>query len=88
MMTSVNSRSKDSPRSTTASASAPLAASMTYVSVQSEAHAMLRRAQVWHDLAAGYVIGALFGIAPDGTADGETTNVLVQALAGEASLVV
>ena len=46
---------------------------------------MLRRAQIWHDLTAGYVVGALFGVTPNGTEDVDTTNVLLQALAGEAA---
>lgn len=59
-------------------------ASVSYVSVRAESHAMLRRADVWHRLTAGFVLGALLGVQPEHTAPG----VLVDALAGESSLVV
>lgn len=71
-----------------ARAAAQVAASVSYVSVQTDRHAMLRRARVWHELATGYVLGVLCARQPDGTAEPETTNVLTKALAGQASLVV
>jgi dienelactone hydrolase len=67
---------------------AAVAASVNYVRIRNEGHAMLRRAALWHQLTAGYVTAVLLGHTPDGTADSETANVLTQALAGEASLVV
>ena len=71
-----------------ARAAALVADSVSYVSVQDERHAMLRRAGVWHELATGFLLGVLCARAPDGTAEPETTNVLTKALAGQASLVV
>jgi pimeloyl-ACP methyl ester carboxylesterase len=67
---------------------AEVASSVSYVSVSDERHAMLRRAAVWHDLAAGFVTGALLGAAPEGTGSRDTANVLTRALAGQATLVV
>ena len=67
---------------------ARVAASMSYVQIRDEGHPMLRRPGVWHELAAGFVTGVLLGTTPEGTADSHTTNVLRQALAGQASLVV
>lgn len=82
-------------RMTSARASAAFAqraahvtASMSYVQIRNEGHPMLRRPGVWHDLAAGFVTGVLFGTTPEGTAESDTTNVLAQALAGQTSLVV
>jgi dienelactone hydrolase len=71
-----------------ARAAALVADSVSYVSVQDERHAMLRRAGVWHELATGFLLAVLCARQPDGTTEPETTNVLTKALAGEASLVV
>jgi dienelactone hydrolase len=70
-----------------------IARSATFVAVEGDKHAMLGRPKVWNSLAAGYVIAALCDVPPDAprggeTVDDETTNVLVQALAGQAALVV
>lgn len=67
---------------------AHVAASVSYVSVADDKHAMLRRARVWHELAAGFVTGVLYDKPAGGTGDDDTTNVLAKALAGQASLVV
>ena len=71
-----------------ARAAAGVAASVSYVVVRAERHAMLRRAAVWNRLSTGYVRGVLFGTRPDGTDADGATNVLAQALAGEPALVV
>lgn len=71
-----------------ARAAALVADSVSYVSVQDERHAMLRRARVWHELATGFLLAVLCARPPDGTAEPETANVLAKALAGQASLVV
>jgi len=71
-----------------ARAAARVAESVTYVTVQDDRHAMLRRARVWYELTTGFVLGVLCARQPDGTAEAETTNVLTKALAGEPSLVV
>jgi len=71
-----------------ARAAAQVAASVSYVSVQTDRHAMLRRARVWHELATGFVLGVLCARQPDGTTEPATTNVLTKALAGQASLIV
>jgi predicted esterase len=79
-----------SPRASAeyARAAAGIAASITYLGVTADGHAMLRRARLWHDLAAGFAAGVLLEAAPRGTTGEEMTNVLAQALAGQASLVV
>ncbi len=71
-----------------ARAAAAVAESSTYVSVTNERHAMLRRARLWHGLAAGFVLAVVCATPPLGTADDELTNVIVRALAGQAALVV
>jgi dienelactone hydrolase len=71
-----------------AARAAGLAASMSYLSVEGEKHAMLGRPGLWHDLSTGFVLGVLYDKPPGGTADETTTNVLAKALAGQASLVV
>ncbi|MDT4936122.1 MAG: hypothetical protein QOK11_4014 [Pseudonocardiales bacterium] len=67
---------------------AAVAGSAAYVSVSGDRHAMLRRATVWHELTAGFVLGVLFGQSVGRTTRGDTANVLVRALAGQGSLVV
>jgi predicted alpha/beta-hydrolase family hydrolase len=71
-----------------AQAVAPIAASVTYVTVTGERHSMLRRAKVWTKLTTGYVLGVLCPTTHYETGREETTNVLEMALAGEAALVV
>ncbi|MDQ6849011.1 MAG: alpha/beta fold hydrolase [Actinomycetota bacterium] len=71
-----------------ARAAESVAATVTYVRVQGERHAMLRRAAVWHRLASGFVLAVVCGRPPRGTASDQTTNVLSMALAGQAALVV
>lgn len=63
-------------------------AQVSYVSVRGARHAMLRRARLAHDLASGFILGALWDMPAAGTADGPATNPLRRALAGEPSLVV
>jgi predicted alpha/beta-hydrolase family hydrolase len=62
-------------------------AEVTYVGVEADSHAMLRRASVWHRLTAGWTVGVLFGSAPD-PSGGPTDTALAEALAGAGSLVV
>lgn len=71
-----------------ARAAEKVAESVTFVSVAGEHHAMLKRPRLWHELATGFVLGVMFDRRPDGTEDDDTTNVLTQALAGQAALVV
>jgi len=64
---------------------------VTFVSVEGGRHAMLARAAVWHSLVSGFVTGVLLGEPrglPTGTAGAADANVIRQALAGHASLVV
>jgi pimeloyl-ACP methyl ester carboxylesterase len=64
---------------------------VTFVSVAGGRHAMLARATVWHSLVAGFVTGVLLGEPGElaiGTTGAAGTNVIQQALAGQASLVV
>ncbi len=70
-----------------------LAAQASYVRVAGDGHAMLRRARLWHQLAAGFTVGALFGTAASerrrtGTDQGAVTNVVTEALAGQPLLTV
>jgi dienelactone hydrolase len=65
-----------------------VAASVNYVSIQRERHAMLRRAKLWHALTTGYVLDVMCAVPPGETVDGATANVLAKVLAGQASLVV
>jgi dienelactone hydrolase len=62
-----------------------VAAQVTYLSVRGSDHAMLRRARLWHDLAGGFVTGALWSGSPRGH---DQPRALQDALAGEPSLVV
>lgn len=61
---------------------------VSYVEVGDERHALLRRARLWHSLSTGYVLGVLYGRAPDPSLPRDTSTVIVQALAGQARLVV
>ncbi|MDT4923607.1 MAG: hypothetical protein QOG01_1320 [Pseudonocardiales bacterium] len=65
-----------------------VAASVTYVAIHGERHAMLRRAKLWHALTTGYVLDVMCGVPPAETVDASTADVLGKVLAGEASLVV
>lgn len=66
----------------------PFAESVTFVSVEGEKHAMLRRAPFWHGVAAGFVAATVLGRTPDGSGTSDTAKVVAGALAGEAQLVV
>lgn len=61
-------------------------ADVSYVSVRGSAHTMLRRAGLWHELAAAFTVAAVIDGRPVGK--DHVTNVVRRALAGEASLVV
>ncbi|MDT4891742.1 MAG: hypothetical protein QOE97_777 [Pseudonocardiales bacterium] len=63
-------------------------ATVTYVRMREENHAMLRRARLWHELTTGFALGVLLGTAPPETVGAEATNVLTEALAGERTVVV
>jgi pimeloyl-ACP methyl ester carboxylesterase len=65
-----------------------VAESVTYVRVEGEKHAMLRRASLWHRLAAGFVAGTVLGLDPDESDGVDITNVLAGALAGQPEFVV
>jgi pimeloyl-ACP methyl ester carboxylesterase len=79
-----------------AEAAAGVASSCSYVAVAADAHAMLRRARLWHELATGFVLAVMCGRSPTGTRTGNTTKektteastVLAGALAGQLSLAV
>ena len=60
----------------------------TYVAVDGEKHAMLRRASLWHDLATAYTLGALWNRSPNGTGDQVSANVVREALSGKPTLTV
>ncbi len=65
-----------------------VAESVTYVRVEGERHAMLRRASLWHDLATGFVGATLLGRVPGGSEKGDTAKVLAGVLEGRPELVV
>lgn len=71
-----------------ARAAESVAASLTYVGIEGERHAMLRRASVWHRLTTGFVLAVMCAKTPPGTSDDPTTKVLARALAGHATLVI
>jgi pimeloyl-ACP methyl ester carboxylesterase len=71
-----------------ARAAASVAASVSYVRVDAEAHAMLRRAALWHRLTTGFVLATLLDRSPPEPNTDPATKVLREALAGEPSLVV
>jgi dienelactone hydrolase len=60
----------------------------TYLQIQGEQHAMLRRAPLWHDLAVGFTVGALLDLDAEGTTNPVVTNAVRKALSGEHTLVV
>ncbi|GAB2464225.1 alpha/beta hydrolase [Jatrophihabitans fulvus] len=65
-----------------------VAASVAFVSVANEGHPMLRRARLWHELAAGFTLGALCAVSPEGTVRGDIANTVQQALDGRSPVVV
>lgn len=71
-----------------ARAAADVAESVSYITVRGEQHAMLKQARLWHRLAAGFVVGVLFGTALEGTDEDDIANVVMKVLAGEPVLVV
>ena len=67
---------------------AAVAESVGYIGVAGEAHSMMKRAAIWHDLACGFALGVLYDKSPEESVRPDATNALVQALAGRRSLVV
>jgi dienelactone hydrolase len=61
-------------------------ADVSYVEMSGTEHAMLRRAAVWHELAATFTAATVLDEPPTGMTD--VSNVVARVLAGEASLVV
>lgn len=66
----------------------PVAESVTYIRIEGERHAMLRRASVWHELTTGFVVATVLGRAVAATTRGQVGKVLAGALAGQSELVV
>ena len=60
-----------------------LAQSAGFIDVRGGKHSMLGRARVWHELAAGFTVGVLFGKTCNGTVDPAIANVLTKALDGQ-----
>lgn len=67
---------------------ADVAQSVSYISIHRERHAMLRRARVWHQLSAAWVLAVLCDRPPGQTVNGQIANVVERTLAGERALVV
>jgi len=85
----------DADRMTSPSASAEyarqiaqVAASVGYVTVRGERHAMLRRARLWTALSTAFTRAVLLGTPPDGSAGPEIAKLVVDALSGRPSLVI
>lgn len=71
-----------------AAAGAPGAASMSYVAIRGDGHAMLHRARLWHELSTAYVLAVLCGRPAAETVGEPAANIVTQALAGAGSLTV
>ncbi|MBE7186792.1 alpha/beta hydrolase [Jatrophihabitans endophyticus] len=67
-------------------AAAAVAASASYVAVDGDRHAMLRRAALWHGLATGFVLATLLDVAPGESVGGDPANLVVKALDGTAEI--
>lgn len=67
-------------------AAAAVAVSSSYVAIDDDKHAMLRRWSLWHELATGFVLGSLLDVAPRGTVGDDAANVVEKALDGAAVL--
>lgn len=67
-------------------AASHVAASAAYVSVQTDGHAMLRRASLWHGLSTGFVLATLFDVPPSETVDGAAAKVVTEVLTGSTSV--
>jgi dienelactone hydrolase len=65
-----------------------LATEVTYITVQGDRHAMLRRARLWHGVAVGFTLGVLLPGPPAGTEDTVTANAVRKALSGQPALTV
>jgi dienelactone hydrolase len=66
-----------------------VARQVTYISVRDGKHAMLRRPTLWHDLAAGWTVGALgLSARPPRGRDHVVQDAQRRALAGESALTV
>ena len=63
-------------------AAAAVATSASYVAIDGDKHAMLRRPKLWHELATGFVLGSLLDLAPRGTVGADAANVVQKALDG------
>jgi alpha-beta hydrolase superfamily lysophospholipase len=75
------------PRATRryAQAAEPYAETVTFLSIAGERHAMLHRANLWHDLSTGFVLGTLLDGRPAGLG-AQATSVLADTLAGRPTL--
>ena len=65
---------------------AAVARSASYVAVQSDKHAMLHRASVWHQLSTGFVTATLLGISPDESVEAPVAKIVQRALEGDPRL--
>jgi dienelactone hydrolase len=67
---------------------AAVAASISWVGISGENHAMLHKPRLWHELTAGYVLGALFDAPAVGTVRKQSAKLVEKALAGHERIVV
>ncbi len=78
------------PRSSASYArkAAGVAASVGYVTVRGDKHAMLRHAGSWTQLSTAFTRAVLIGTPPNESADTRIAKVVEEALVGRSSLVV
>ena len=65
---------------------AAVARSATYVAVEGDKHAMLRRASMWHELSTGFVTAELLDLSPEESVSPSAAKIVMSARAGEARL--
>ncbi len=71
-----------------AEAARDVARRATYVSVEGDGHAMLRRSRLWHQVAAGYTMQMLFDRSPAGSVEPAAANVITAAARGASTITI
>jgi len=67
---------------------AAVAETVSWVGISGENHAMVRKPRIWHELTAGYVLGALLDAPTVGTVRKQAAKLVEKALAGHEAIVV
>jgi pimeloyl-ACP methyl ester carboxylesterase len=63
-------------------------ASVGYIGIRGERHAMMRRPRLWHDLTTGFLLAVMCDAPPPETVPDTAAKILAEVLAGQPSLVV